>query len=92
MTVNKGLLTVDELQMWVFVGLLQVTRFWGISLLGTTFDKKDKGVLRGLPVIFDMDKLQSRCLYATYWEVGVLWCIATSKCPKVSDFLQVCCI
>ena len=73
-------------------GLLQVTRFWGISLLGTTFDKKDKGVLRGLPVIFDMDKLQSRCLYATYWEVGVLWCIATSKCPKVSDFLQVCCI
>ena len=47
LTLNKGLLTVDELQMWVFVGLLQVTRFWGIPLLGSTFDKKDKGDAKG---------------------------------------------
>lgn len=60
--------------------------------LAALLTRKIRAMLRGLPVIFDMNKTQSRCLYATYWEVGVLWCIATSKCPKVSVFLQVCCI
>ncbi len=60
---------------------LQVTRLWGISLLGTndigftfciaTFDEA-KGDAKGFTG--DMDKMPSRCLYATDSTGRLLYC------------------
>lgn len=90
LTVNGGV-SVDELQMWILWGLCRLRASGAYRCLAPP-TRKLRAMLRGLPVIWtscNQDAFLLQTLLGGW--CSMVYCYLY-WCPKVSDFLHVCCI